>query len=949
MKKLMTAAGICITLTLCVSAATLTWDGSESANWSDPNNWVEGVAPVSNDSVILVSAGTPPTNQDIPDLVLNVLTFSNTVLSMTLDGLPLTVGYIRALRSGSESAETYTIMPNVRLSQSATAWIVQSRSTVVLEGQVGQTVPGIFFSANENGNIIFKNTNTFSGGFRNNQTVAHFYQGDQALGPAPVTNVPVFFQTGFGSWRFRSDLPYVHQIINTNRGMRSTGTARLDPDGNVRVIYNGTIIEDAANKGIESRSTGWWVLGGNNTFSGNVGIGNAYGVIKMNHPNALGQGIATARISLYGTVDVNGHDLPTRWLSSNNGSGYLGAGMLINSAEGTTSEVNGYWINGTTPGTMFGGGGNIIMTSYISGGNPVVKVGTGDLTFSGQNAATNNTSVRGGTLIWDYTAQNVDKLLDGRKLYLNQGRLRMVGNNSAPTVEQMGDLDAQTEANRVPGANAVTLLAGENQNLTLSVSNILVARGDTMLFALVNNGSGVAKIETTRAVGPMQGNAVLNKTTYATIAAGLVAGLGDGDYSTDFATSTVDSFMEVDTTTLSANATAMALRFKNAAATTLTIDSGRTLNLPGSNGGNLGGILVTPGAGRVEIVGGALSPGLNQWLHIHQYSENPLLIGSLISHNSNSIIKDGDGELIITNGANGYSTMRIGRGTVSVYELTNRTLASPLGLGTPELADGTLRYLGEDVACDRMIALRGAGTLDASGAGTVRFTTNGIFMTPSVGSARVTLAGTSTGIVDGIFDLRLGGISKTGPGTWLLNSTNTYHGDTLVQSGTLIVKGDTGYGDVRVTGGTFGGNVRNAGSLTVQAGGTIAPGASIGTASFEAVIMEAGSVYEWEVSSGNSADMLEARSFLQLPTAANSVTIRVVRIDSPLLTDTNTVVKTGQITDGDLNSIALVFAPGLSAGDVFIDGNEIKVTNLIPEPGVLGVLGLAALAVRKRR
>jgi autotransporter-associated beta strand protein len=78
-----------------------------------------------------------------------------------------------------------------------------------------------------------------------------------------------------------------------------------------------------------------------------------------------------------------------------------------------------------------------------------------------------------------------------------------------------------------------------------------------------------------------------------------------------------------------------------------------------------------------------------------------------------------------------------------------------------------------------------------------------------------------------------GALTKTGSGTMRLTAANSYSGGTTVSAGRLLVNNaagsGTGNGTVTVDGGVLGGTGRIAGAVMVFAGGTFAPGNSIGT------------------------------------------------------------------------------------------------------------------------
>jgi autotransporter-associated beta strand protein len=73
-----------------------------------------------------------------------------------------------------------------------------------------------------------------------------------------------------------------------------------------------------------------------------------------------------------------------------------------------------------------------------------------------------------------------------------------------------------------------------------------------------------------------------------------------------------------------------------------------------------------------------------------------------------------------------------------------------------------------------------------------------------------------------------GALTKQAAGMLTLAGTNSYTGNTTVTAGTLLISGAIGASSVSVTGGTLGGNGLVNGPVTVQSGGRLAPGASIG-------------------------------------------------------------------------------------------------------------------------
>ncbi|GAG15503.1 unnamed protein product, partial [marine sediment metagenome] len=106
---------------------------------------------------------------------------------------------------------------------------------------------------------------------------------------------------------------------------------------------------------------------------------------------------------------------------------------------------------------------------------------------------------------------------------------------------------------------------------------------------------------------------------------------------------------------------------------------------------------------------------------------------------------------------------------------------------------------------------------------------------------------------DGVYDGKISGdgsFTKTGAGTLVVTSEeHDYTGDATVSAGTLRVTGWLPMGTTVTVedGGTLGGTGQ-AGAIDLLQGGTLAPGASVGTLIADGdVTFGAGAIYEWEV------------------------------------------------------------------------------------------------------
>ena len=112
-----------------------------------------------------------------------------------------------------------------------------------------------------------------------------------------------------------------------------------------------------------------------------------------------------------------------------------------------------------------------------------------------------------------------------------------------------------------------------------------------------------------------------------------------------------------------------------------------------------------------------------------------------------------------------------------------------------------------------------------------------------------------------------GAVTLNGRGTVVMAGTNTHSGAITIGAGTLLIRGVTGTSPLTAAGGTITGDGRVAGPVVIGAGGTLAPGTSIGTLTIgSSLTLQAGGVMSVEVSkTARTNDMVIGLTEEQLP------------------------------------------------------------------------------------
>ncbi|MDZ7618309.1 MAG: LamG-like jellyroll fold domain-containing protein [Patescibacteria group bacterium] len=356
-----------------------------------------------------------------------------------------------------------------------------------------------------------------------------------------------------------------------------------------------------------------------------------------------------------------------------------------------------------------------------------------------------------------------------------------------------------------------------------------------------------------------------------------------------------------------------------------------------------------------------------------------------------SLTKQGTGTLVLS-GNNTYT----GTTTISTGQLTvahNNALGTTAG-GTVVAGNATLALQGGITIAEAITAIGNSATV-----GTIRNLSGNNTLSGNITKAGVTrlrsdagtltiagnIGGTNNSIyLSGDGDGRISGdvgtgwnLLKEGSGTWLIDGrieqldgaelavnggtlvlagSNTYTPITNVNTGKLLVNGSTAAASaVSVkSGATLGGTGTIGGTTTIQSGGILAPGMSVGTLGLAGdLTFQAGAFFDVEIADINLADMVQmAGGTLN----AGNATIRVSLLDDfdpDAFTSWTILAGEGLINGAFTPEVTVLQGDAFLASNKWFEvsyGNSVVLT-VVPEPGagMLLVLALACALLPRRR
>jgi autotransporter-associated beta strand protein len=716
--------------------------------------------------------------------------------------------------------------------------------------------------------------------------------------------------------------------INGNGTIRSigTGTITFSADMAAPTAYNrvmtftlggtntgdntfaGKILDRSAESPtpVVKADAGTWVLSGDNPYTGATTI-NA-GVLKIAHANALGSTDAGTAVASGATLGLQGGIVTAAEALTLNGAGAASAGALrnyagdntysgpitlagttvrINSDSGTLTLTGG--LNASGSHLVVGGAGDTMIASTLGTGlGNLAKDGDGTLTLAAACAYGGTTTISGGTLrLADSdnripvtsalsinptsatataatldlgtTNQTVPSLAFGGTGARAGVPMSVVG---AGTLALGGNVTYASTNNPAGAAIAANLNLG-NATRTFSVGNSTAVADDLTISGIVSGDSGVG-LTKTGAGTLVLSNAANSYTGATTLNGGVlsVAALANGGSPSSIGASSSAqenlNFLTHSTFRYTGGTVVTDRRFTFASGQTGTFDitqSDTELTLVGRTSGG-SGYLTKTGPGTLIL------SGANTYIGTTTVNAGTLRLGSAGS---------------LAAGSYGLRILPTTSGVDAVMDLNNRNWTVTY-TGTFNLTFG-----GNGAAAgSNMLLSTGTGTITLNNAAAVvtynaTNNPNGAVFSGNLNLGGVTRTfniGDSSAAED---DLTVSaaisggsgaGLMKDGDGTLTLSGHNTYSGPTTVSAGRLLVHGSHTGGDAyTVQGGATLGGAGSIGSVVdVNAGGRLAPGASIGTLAIGGnLALAGGSIFEWEFNSDKvTADLLNLDGDLNL-------------------------------------------------------------------------------------
>lgn len=506
------------------------------------------------------------------------------------------------------------------------------------------------------------------------------------------------------------------------------------------------------------------------------------------------------------------------------------------------------------------------------------------------------------------------------------------------------------------------IAAGTLNNVRLTTANVSLTQNQTinsLRYGLSANGT----ITLTNQKLTIHSGAILSTGGLLTFTGGEIAfGSAEGIiHTTSLGNVTINSVISGSGGLTSAVANNLTLNGANTYTGPTTINSGGVAFNSAASFGSGGGpirflnavnsALSYSGSGATTLPNAITISGGSMWFYVTD--GGTLTLDGVISGvepvgSVSGPLFDAKTGVIQLRGANTFTSplVQLVSGTIGINSDNNFGAASNrLYLGSTTTSP-TLRFDAAGITIARQIAVNNSVTIDTNG-----------------------FDATISGQMLGSDNTKI--LTKSGTGILTLTGTQSYGATTTITGGTLRVNGTlvSSAGGVNVNNsGTLGGSGLIDRVVTVNTGGTLAPGAGVGTLTVRTLVFGASpnATFEWEAGASTHDQIMVTNGPLNL--AGVQATLKLYdrglgfnvtpEQQFPLIT----VAGTGSITGFNPANFTVVFAdtPNWSTSQYLLSvvemgGNtSLVLSNLSPVPEPTGVLAVAGLALgvatlRRRR
>ena len=513
-RHLIVASSLSGAFPLLSVAATATWSGNSSVNWSDAANW-GGIAPVSGDNLIFNAAGTQGASlsNDIASLQIGTLTFGASASAYTFGGSAFTltggiahtgtalqtIGNAVAL-SGAVTASTSgggNLALNGVLSGSGGSLTVSGTGTTTLGAAntytAGTAVSSgtLAFSNIGTNNVTALGTGSVTLGDANTGTANVALLWTPTVGGQMVANAIVVAASGTGTVTIGTATnAFQNQTFSGALTLNRATTLTGGTSG--RTNFNGVISGNVGTLTIAATNNGSVVFGGGaaNTYTGGTVVSS--GTLAFSNVGALGSGSVTL-----GDADTGAANIALLWTPT--AASQTVANAIVVAAAGTGTVTIGTAVNTFTNPSYSGAltlnrattlyGGSSDRTNFkggISGNVGTLTIANSRVIFEGTavNTFTGDVVVAGGaTLQLGVNSEAVDYIPDASSVTVN-GTLNL--SYTAGGTETINALNGSGTIGTLGGAGMRRLQVGAG-NGSGTFSGVI---GGSTGLALTKTGTG---------------------------------------------------------------------------------------------------------------------------------------------------------------------------------------------------------------------------------------------------------------------------------------------------------------------------------------------------------------------------------------------------------------------------------------------------------------------------